>query len=67
MTTLRAPLMRPMRRISAAFVQLKPGDVLLHPRTNEPIAKVVTARNATTERAGKPNRYTVSLVLEDIE
>lgn len=55
------------RRISAEFCRLKPGDVLTHPRSGEPIAKVIRFRNSTDQRGDKPNRYTVIMVLEDLD
>jgi hypothetical protein len=60
-TAPRVPL-----KYYASFVRARPGDLLLHPLTGEPICVVVTAENTTLERAGKPNRYTITLTLEDL-
>jgi hypothetical protein len=50
----------------AGFVFLRPGDLLLHPRTNAPIAKVISCSHKTTMRKKRPDKHTVTIVCEDL-
>jgi hypothetical protein len=54
------------RRFAGQFVRLKPGDVVTHPRTQEPLAIVVSAKRALVQRRGKPDRHRITFTFEDI-
>lgn len=59
------PVHKP-QAFSAAFCSMRAGDVLVHPRTKRPIATVEQFKHTAVERKGKPRRYTVTLVLDEI-
>ena len=54
-------------RVSGAFVRARPGDLLVHPGTQQPLARVVSMSHAMTAREGKPTRHRIVLVAEDVE
>ena len=58
---------RAPQAFSAEFCWLRAGDLLVHPRTRDPIATVERVKHSSVERPGKPTRYTVTLVLDEIQ